>query len=167
MNNLILFLLCISGLMCFRAFSFAITHVSMYSYRDSMCIERIVKEQKACDFLNASYQFMITLMNLCLISTFIFMLCESNFINICIIASLIIVMFAYLSFFFIKIKLENKHNLYNFYNQMIEYRSKQKVVTKDNDNEVSFIKSYKKTLNQKIKINCWLIISFIILLWLY
>jgi hypothetical protein len=132
-----------------------------------MCIERIVKEQKACDFLNASYQFIIILMNLCLISTFIFMLCESNFINICIIASLIIVMFAYLSFFFIKMKLENKHNLYNFYNQMIEYRSKQKVVTKDNDNEVSFIKSYKKTLNQKIKINCWLIISFIILLWLY
>ena len=34
-------------------------------------------------------------------------------------------------------------------NHMIDYRSKQKVVTEDNDYEVTFIRSYQKVMKHK------------------
>ena len=38
---------------------------------------------------------------------------------------------------------------------MVDYRARQDVVTQDNGHEVSFIMSYRKTMNHKVKMNLW------------
>jgi hypothetical protein len=81
--------------------------------------------------------------------------------------ALVIIFSLYVAFFVAKNKLMIRYNLPNFYNDMIDYRSKQKVVTQDNDNEVDFIRSYQKTINQKTKMNIWFIISLILFLYVF
>lgn len=167
MNSFILLLLLVSSFMMVRAFSFGMTHVTMHGYRKSECIERIVNEQKACDFINATYQFIITLINLYIIGGCLLVLFESSFMNTFKIIALLTIFSVYVAFFIIKSKTLIQFNLPNFYNNMVDYRSKQKVVTKDNDNEVDFIRSYQKTINQKIKMNIWFISSLILFLYIF
>ena len=133
MNYFILSLLLISGYMMVRAFSFGLIHATMYLYRKSECIERIVNEQKACDFINATYQFIVTIINFFICFGCLFKTHAKETYNI---VALAIISILYVVFFIIKSKLMIRYNLPNFYNDMIDYRSKQKVVTKDNDNEV-------------------------------
>ena len=164
MNYFILSLLLVSGCMMARAFSFGMIHATMYGYRKSECIERIVNEQKACDFINATYQFVVTIINF-----FIFFGClfKTYAIETYNIVALAIISILYVVFFIIKNRLLIRYNLPNFYNDMVDYRSKQKVVTTDNDNEVDFIRSYQKTIYQKQKMNIWFIISLIIFLFIF
>ena len=50
---------------------------------------------------------------------------------------------------------------------MIDYRSKQKVLTEDNDNEVSFIKSYEKVMKHKRNVNILYLMSLATLLYVF
>ena len=50
---------------------------------------------------------------------------------------------------------------------MIDYRSKQKVVTQDNDDEVSFIRSYRKVMKHKRDMNILYLISLATLLYYF
>ena len=63
-----------------------------------------------------------------------------------------------------KYKLELKYDLRNFYNHMTYYRSLQKVVTEDNDHEVSFIRGYEKTKKHKAYVNLWYSVYLMLLL---
>lgn len=164
MNYFILLLLLVSGCMMARAFSFGMIHVTMYKYRKSECIERIVNEQKACDFINATYQFVVTIINFFICFGCLFRTYAIETYNI---VALAIISILYVTFFIIKNRLMIRYNLPNFYNDMVDYRSKQKVVSKDNDNEVDFIRSYQKTIYQKLKMNIWFIISLIIFLFIF
>ena len=49
---------------------------------------------------------------------------------------------------------------------MIDYRSKQKVVTQDNDNEVTYIRSYQKVMKHKRNINILYLVSLAALLYI-
>ena len=50
---------------------------------------------------------------------------------------------------------------------MIDYRSKQKVVTQDNDNEVTFIRSYQKVMKHKRNINILYLAALAALLYIF
>ena len=166
MEKWILFSLFIFSVFIFaRAFSFFAIHYSMYFQRDKMCIERIVKQQKASDFLNASYQLFISIIGLILIIACVMIMFNANCIKLFKLSSISLILLCYIIFFIIKYKIESMYDLHNCYVEMIDYRSKQEVVTQDNDNEVSFIKSYEKILKHKKIINIWVILALCILIW--
>jgi hypothetical protein len=134
-------------------------YVDIYNYRIKMCIERIVKQQKACDLLNAVYQSFIMLVTLgiavnCLVFTF--NIGSTRTFNT---VSFIAITICYITYFILRMKMETRYDLCNFYNDMIDYRSRQKVVTQDNDDEVSFIRSYKKVLRHKRDMNILYLLS--------
>lgn len=155
MEYIVLSVLAVCVYFFLRSFSFAMTHVSMYNYRDGECIERILKQQKACDLVNAAYQFFVMSVTACMVAEGIMLLLDATFIKQFNIVSLAVATVGYIAFFALKIRTETKHGLRNFYNDMVDYRARQEVVTQDNDHEVSFIMSYRKTMNHKVKMNLW------------
>lgn len=167
MNYFIISLLLISSYMMVRAFSIGLVHITMYRHRTTECVERIVNEQKACDFINAAYQFSVTLINLYIVIGCLLQLFNSPFINIFTIIALLTIVSAYIAFFVIKSKTLIRFNLPTFYNDMVKYRLQLTVVTKDNDNEVDFLRSYRKILNQALKMNIWLVIFLILFLFIF
>jgi hypothetical protein len=135
------------------------TYIKIYGYRDKECIERIRRQQKACDILSASYHIFVIIITLCLSAGAVLRMLDVDFIQIYDIASLIVISICFVVFFVLKYKLEFKYDLRNFYNHMTYYRSLQKVVTEDNDHEVSFIRGYEKTKKHKAYVNLWYVVS--------
>ena len=159
MNSIILLILCLSLFLSLRSLSFAMTYISIYSYRDRECIERIRRQQKACDVLNASYHIFVIIITMCLSAGAIMRMFDVGFVQTFDIASLIVISICFVVFFVLKYKLEFKYDLRNFYNHMTYYRSLQKVVTEDNDHEVSFIRGYEKAMKHKAFVNLWYVVS--------
>ena len=155
MEYIVFSVLAVCAYLSLRAFSFAITHVSMYNYRVQECVERILEQQKACDLMNAAYQFFVMSVTACMVAEGVMLMLDASFMKQFNLVSFVVVTLSYVAFFVLKIKLEVKHGLRNFYNDMVDYRARQKVVTEDNDHEVSFIMSYRKTMNHKVKMNLW------------
>ena len=114
-----------------------------------MCIERIVKQQKACDLLNTVYQVFVMLVSIYFATECVLLGVNMSSIRVFNIVFIIAISICYIAYFIVRTKMETKYHLGNFYNHMIDYRSKQKVVTQDNDNEVTFIRSYQKVMNHK------------------
>lgn len=52
--------------------------------------------------------------------------------------------------------------LRNFCNDMVGYHARHKVVTEENDNEVSIIMGYRKTRMHKTKMNLWYVAFFVL-----
>ena len=96
---------------------------------------------------------------MCLSAGAVLRMLDVDFIQIYDIASLIVISICFVVFFVLKYKLEFKYDLRNFYNHMTYYRSLQKVVTEDNDHEVSFIRGYEKTMKHKAFVNLWYVAS--------
>ena len=142
------------------------TYINIYGYRDKECIERIRRQQKACDVLNASYHIFVIIITICLSTGVILRMLDVGFIQIYDIASLIVIGICFVVFFVLKYKLELKYDLRNFYNHMTYYRSLQKVVTEDNDHEVSFIRGYEKTMKYKTFMNLWYVVSLALFMYL-
>ena len=166
MKYLLVFIFCISVYFVLRAFSFLVMYIDLYGYRDIMCIERIVKQQKACDILNSVYQALVMLVSIHFVIESILLLFNTNSIRMFNISSIIAISICYITYFVLRFKMETKYHLGNFYNHMIDYRSKQKVVTQDNDNEVTFIRSYQKVMKHKRNINILYLASLIALLYI-
>lgn len=164
MKSIIFLILCLSLFLFLRSLSFAMTYLSIYGYRDKECIERIRRQQKACDILNASYHIFVIIITMCLLAGAVLRMLDVDFIQIYDIASLIVISICFVVFFVLKYKLELKYDLKNFYNHMTYYRSLQKVVTEDNDHEVSFIRGYEKTMKHKAYVNLWYSVCLILLL---
>jgi hypothetical protein len=164
MNSIILLILCLSLFLSLRSLSFAMTYISIYGYRDRECIERIRHQQKACDILNASYHIFVIVTTMCLSAGAIMRMFDVGFVQTFDIASSVVISVCFVVFFVLKYKLEFKYDLRNFYNHMTYYRSLQKVVTEDNDHEVSFIRGYEKTMKHKIYANLCFLTYFIFLL---
>ena len=166
MTYIVLLTLCLSLFVFLRSLTFALTYLSLYGYRDKECIERIRQQQKACDRLNASYHIFMMIVAACLSAAIILRKSDVDFLQTFEIASLAVVGICYALFFVLRFRLEVKYDLRNFYNHMINYRLHQKVVTKENDYEVSFIRGYEKTTRHKLFANLWCCV-FVICLLLY
>lgn len=165
MTKIYVLLMVISGLIFLRSFMVFNVHVVMHSRRHSMCIKRILKQQKGCDFLNACYQSFVMLGTLLLFVNGLLHFFNSNVIEIFNIISLIIIGFTFATLYIVTVKTELNLDLFSFYHDILDYRSKEKVHTVDNDYEVYFIRSYEKVLKHKRYANIWFvifIISFII-----
>ena len=164
MKNVIFLILCLSLFLFLRSLSFAMTYIGIYGYRDKECIERIRRQQKACDVLNASYHIFVIVTTMCLSAGAIMRMFDVDFVQTFDIASSLVIGLCFAVFFVLKYKLELKYDLRNFYNHMTYYRSLQKVVTEDNDHEVSFIRGYEKTKKHKAYVNLWCSVYLILLL---
>lgn len=164
MNSIILLILCLSLFLSLRSLSFAMTYISIYGYRDRECIERIRHQQKACDILNASYHIFVIIITMCLSAGAIMRMFDVDFVQTFDIASSVVISVCFVVFFALKYRLELKYDLRNFYNHMTYYRSLQKVVTEDNDHEVSFIRGYEKTKKHKAYVNMWYSVYLMLLL---
>ena len=166
MKYLLVFIFCFSVYFLLRAFSFAITHIDLYNHRDTMCIERIVKQQKACDLLNTVYQAFVVLISLHFAIECLQLCLGMNSIRVLNIGSITTISIVCITYFVLRFKMEAKYHLDNFYNHMIDYRSKQKVVTRDNDCEVTFIRSYQKVMKHERNINILYLASLAALLYI-
>lgn len=164
MRTVLFLILCLSLFLSLSSLSFAMTYISIYGYRDKECIERIRRQQKACDVLNASYHIFVIIINMCLSAGAVLRMLDVDFIQIYDIASLIVISICFVVFFALKYRLELKYDLRNFYNHMTYYRSLQKVVTEDNDHEVSFIIGYEKTKKHKTYVSLWYSVYLMLLL---
>lgn len=164
MKYIDLLILGLSLLLFLRSLSFAITYIHVYGYRDKECIERIRQQQKACDMLNAAYHILIMMIAISISAGTILRMFNVDLLLTFDIVSLAVIFTCYVIFFILKFKLESKYDLRNFYNDMVNYRLHQKVVTKDNDCEVSFIRSYEKTTKHKLFVNLWCCVCLIYLL---
>ena len=149
MKYLLISIFCLSVYFLLRALSFLTTHIHLYSCRETICIERIVKQQKACDLLNTVYQAFVVLISLHFAIECLQLCFGMNSIRVFNIGSITTISIVYITYCILRFKMEMKYHLGNFYSHMIDYRSKQKVVTQDNDNEVTFIRSYKKVMKHK------------------
>ena len=49
----------------------------------------------------------------------------------------------------------------SFYNNMVDYRSKQEVVTKDNDDEVDFLRTYRRVKKHIYYAVAWCVLIII------
>ena len=167
MKCFVLFVFCLSVYFFLRSLSFLIMYVDIYNYRIKMCIERIVKQQKACDLLNAVYQFFVMLVSLYFAVECFLLFFDISSVMVFNVASFVAITIAYTSYFVLRFKMETGHDLCNFYNHMIDYRSKQEVVTEDNDNEVSFIRAYRKVMKHKRDMNILYLMSLATLLYIF
>lgn len=167
MKSIIFLILCLSLFLFLRSLSFAMTYINIYGYRDKECIERIRHQQKACDLLNAVYQFFVMLVSLCFTVECFLLFFDISSVMVFSVASFVAITIAHTSYFVLRFKMETGHDLCNFYNHMIDYRSKQKVVTKDNDNEVSFIRAYREVMKHKRNMNILYLMSLATLLYIF
>ena len=167
MKYLLFFIFCFIVYFVLRAFSFLVMYIDLYGCRDIiMCIERIAKQQKACDLLNSVYQAFVMLVSIYFAVECVLLGVNMSSIRVFNIVSIIAISICYIAYFVLRFKLETKYHLGNFYNHMIDYRSKQKVVTQDNDNEVTFIRSYQKVMKHKRNINILYLASLAALLYM-
>lgn len=167
MKYFVLFVFCLSVYFFLRSLSFLIMYVDIYNYRVKMCIERILGQQKACDLLNAVYQFFVMLVSLYFAVECFLLFFDISSVMVFNVVSFVAITIAYTSYFVLRFKMETSHDLCNFYNHMIDYRSKQEVVTEDNDNEVSFIRAYRKVMKHKRDMNILYLMSLATLLYIF
>ena len=165
MKFLLTSIFCLSVFFVLKAFSYLATHIHLYSCREVICIERIAKQQKACDLLNAVHQVFVMLVCLYLAVVCMQLLFNLHSIMVTNIVSIIVISLCYITYFVLRFKMETKYHLGNFYSNMINYRLKQEVVTEDNDYEVTYIRSYKKVMNHKRSINILFLMAIATLLY--
>ena len=166
MKYLLISIFCLSVYFLLRALSFLTTHIHLYSCRETICIERIVKQQKACDLLNTVYQAFVVLISLHFAIECLQLCFGMNSIRVFNIGSITTISIVYITYCILRFKMETKYNLGDFYNHMIDYRSKQKVVTQDNDNEVTYIRSYQKVMKHNRNIEILYLVSIATLLYI-
>ena len=136
----------------------------IYRNREELCIERIVKQQKACDLLNMVYRMLLLIMSLCLSIECLQLLFNEGCVRKFNIVSLAIITVAHVASLVLNAKMEGGYDLKNFYDNMVDYRSKQEVVTADNDYEVSFIRSYLEVKRNRIKNNLFYVALSVVFL---
>ena len=165
MKFLLTSIFCLSVFFVLKALSYLATHIHLYSCREVICIERIAKQQKACDLLNALHQVFVMLVCLYLAVVCMQLLFNLHSIMVTNIVSIIVISLCYITYFVLRFKMETKYHLGNFYSNMIYYRLNQEVVTEDNDYEVTYIRSYKKVMNHKRSINILFLMAIATLLY--
>ena len=164
MKCVIYFTLCLSVWIFLKSLSWTRLYMYIYRNREDLCIERIVKQQKACDLLNMVYRMLLLIMSLCLSIECLQLLFNEGCVRKFNIVSLAIITVAHVASLVLNAKMEGGYDLKNFYDNMVDYRSKQEVVTADNDYEVSFIRSYLEVKRNRIKNNLFYVALSVVFL---
>ena len=152
----ILLLLCGALLFC-RSFSFVVMQSSLYADRDSWCLPRLVKQQKSTDLMTVLYNLCVTFIGiwLCIYASwYIFSTKEIPMIVRVICPIILLVLFCI--YHAISYILNRKYGTMLLYDEVVNYRKKQDVVTQDNDYEVNFIKGVRRTIKEKQRSICWM-----------
>lgn len=162
MENLVLFYLIFGAIVACRAFSFAIIQWDLYNHRGASWLKRVVKEQKVSDIMVAFYHMSVTMLGIWIATIGIlkgaFPLYATNIVMV---TGLLIVFLMFAVYWIMYFVLHKKYNLKMFYNNMVSYRKKQEVVTKDNDFEVNFLKTYRRAKKHIYYSIIWVILLFI------
>jgi hypothetical protein len=166
MEVAIALMLVVSGYLTIRKFQWIDIYVFDYQYHRDTCIERIKQPQITCDAVCVLHSVFITLYWLG-----IFLLCLLHLVfkvspsTLDVVA---IVLFAinvclYVAHLLVRRILYARHGIKAFYDDMVAYRAKQKVVTEDNDYEVSFLRTYRESDSNTLYSHFWMLISAILL----
>lgn len=139
------------------------TRIMAYNYNKVVTIERLKDVQLCCDIFGALYNLIITF--ICGYGAYVSFLSFSlnkpenyTYINIIIISILFCIITLFLT---IKHFVFNKKNIVIIYNNMVDYLSKQEVVTDENYHESLFLRTYRYLENIEIYSYIWLLISVI------
>lgn len=158
--------LLIVGVVIFcRSLSFVVTQGSLRADRESWCIPRLVRQQKAADLLIILYNLAVTFVGLWLglyggwgvfsettVPLWITLICPA-------------VLLAFFIIYHIVFFLTNrKISMIHTFNEVVSYRKKQEVVTKDNDHEVNFIRSVKRILKDRKTSAVWAILLIVMMI---
>lgn len=165
MGSLSIWLFFIGAIIACRAMSFAAIQLEMFTIRKTMCIERIVHEQRACDFLVTVYHILVTLFGFWLMLFGGWEVFRESIppVELTIaVPFLLVVLFG--TYQTLRLYLDSGYDLSGFYEDMVAYRKKQEVVTDDNDNEVSFLRTYRRVKKHRWYALAWMLIliAFII-----
>ena len=166
MKCAIFFTLCLSAWIFLKSASKAWLYIYIYRHRTELCIERIVKQQKACDLLNMVYSILLMAMGFCMSVECLLLVINKECSEVFNMLSLAVITVAYIACLVLNLKMQNRYDLKNFYDNMVDYRSKQEVVTAENDYEVSFIRSYQEVNRYKIKNNVFYVVFSAVLLYM-
>ena len=159
-------MLVISGYLTIRKFKWIDVYVFDYKYHRDTCIERIKQPQLTCDAACVVHSFFITFYWLG-----IFLLCllhlafkvSPSTLNAVAVVSFAINLCLYVAHLLVRRILYARHGTKAFYDDMVAYRAKQKVVTDDNDYEVSFLRTYLESGRYTLHSHFWMLISAILL----
>ena len=166
MEVAIALMLVISGYLTIRKFKWIDIYVFDYQYHRDICIERIKQAQITCDAICVLHAVFITfywlgIFLLCLLHL-VFKVSPST-LDVVAIVSFTINVCLYVAHLLVRRILYARHGIKAFYEDMVAYRAKQKVVTDDNDYEVSFLRTYQESERNSLYSHFWMIISAILL----
>ena len=166
MEVAIALMLVISGYLTIRKFKWIDIYVFDYQHHRDICIERIKQAQITCDAICVLHSFFITFY-----WAGIFLLCLLHLVfkvspftlDVVAIVSFTINVCLYVAHLLVRRILYARHGIKAFYEDMVAYRAKQKVVTDDNDYEVSFLRTYQESERNSLYSHFWMLISAILL----
>lgn len=157
MKTLIILMLVLNIFFICRNLSFAITKWYLFSLRNSICIERLRREQKCGDAIIATYNSAVTIIS---IWVAILLFCCATGLQISLVAANTVtgVLLGLLFLFGVmRYVLIRKYALDTLYNTIVDYKSKEDVVTEDNDYEVRYIQTFREIGKQMLWVIVWAI----------
>lgn len=161
MNILLSICLIVSIYFTMRSLTTAVIKWRVYEYRKETVIERINERQRKVDILVGVYQSITSLFWLFVMSSLINTLFDILVNDSVYVITSLVIICLYLCYHVLCYIFETKYGISAFYYDMIEYRSKQKVVTLDNDYEVSYMRACKSYFMHR-KIVILLVVSLLL-----
>ncbi|MBQ2424400.1 MAG: hypothetical protein II262_06320 [Alistipes sp.] len=149
MEIFILFVIILEVVLTSRNFSFVGAQWYLFSLRDSISIERFCQKQKACDSIIVSYNTTAALTHLCgaiMLMSYLFDFRFSPVVLITISSAICLLLLLQIVF---RYATDKRYDLKNSYNAVVEFKRREKVVGKDNDYEVVFIRAYRKIKSER------------------
>ena len=161
MQILLSICLLVSAFFVIRSLNGVIRQWYVYEYNKDVVIERINEKQQKVDILVGVYLAITTLfwayVMLLLIDTLFDVQISDNIYA----TNAIVIICLYLCYHVLCYVFERKYGISAFYYDMIEYRKMQKVVTLDNDFEVSYIKACENYFKHR-RVVILLVISLVL-----
>lgn len=161
MGTLNIWFVIIGAVIACRALSFAAIQWEMFGLRKSMTIERLLNEQKTCDALIGVYHLLVTTVGIWMMIMGSWEIFNQTIPPQTIsMATPIVLITGFLGYISARIYFEAGYDLGGYYNEIVDYRKKQETVTKDNDNEVTFLRSYRRVKRHFWYSIVWMIFLF-------
>ena len=144
MKTIIFLLFVLNTIFIGKYLSFAITKWHLFSLRNSICIARLRREQKCGDAIIATYNSVVTI-NSIWISLLLFCYGTNLQLPFAILNTITGITVGLL-FLFITMRyvLIRRYSLDTLYNTIVDYKSKEEVVTADNDYEVRYTQTFRE-----------------------
>lgn len=142
-----------------RSISLASLQLRLMSFRDAECVARIAEQQKACDRIITSYYLVSVFVALWIATLGLYIAVSEEtpkWLSMCVPAGLVLL---YLCYFVYRACQMRKFDLVRFHADMNAYRSTQKKVTPDNNDEVNFLRAFKQVKKQTLRMFLWAVLT--------